>query len=454
MSKFKKILPFLVAVILIAALGVGSAVYLNKKNDISTDSTSVQTEQTNAVGGEQSEATAATENQGEEMTQTTAQGEAVQVQDTWTKETAYTGGQEVIYNGKRYRAKWWTQGDVPDAAGADGPWECVGDAAPSVTQPPADVTEAPVGEPVVGSTGFKVVGYYPSWEPDKLDRIQYDVLTHINYAFAIPTSDGGLRELESPETAKKIIEKAHKHNVKVLIAVGGWSYKDTPLEPTFKEATNSDEKIQKFASAIMNMVNTYGFDGVDMDWEHPRYGDVTATQYTKLMQTLSQQLKSKGKLLTSAVLSGVSVDGVVYYDAAAHSDAVISCVDWFNVMAYDGGDGDRHSPYDFAVNCATYWRDTRKMPKEKVVLGVPFYARPSWAPYSDLLQADSSADGKDMIDYNGMQAHYNGVATIKKKTAWALDNIGGVMMWEVSQDTTDRSKSLLSAIADAIREHK
>ncbi len=374
--------------------------------------------------------------------------------DTWNAETAYTGGNEVVYNGKRFRAKWWTQGETPDANNASGPWECIGDAQPETTQPIDTNTTLPeVGEPVVGNTGFKVVGYYPSWQPDKIDRVQFDVLTHINYAFAIPTAEGGVRPLENGQTAKKLIEIAHQYNVKVLIAVGGWSYNDIPLEATFMDATSSDEKIKKFADAIIALMNEYGFDGVDMDWEHPRVDGDSSVRYTKLMMILSAELKKQGKLLTAAVLSGVTADGNVYYDAAAHKDEVIQCVDWFNVMAYDGGDGERHSSYDFAVNCGNYWKNTRKMPAEKVVLGVPFYARPSWVAYDDILKADSSADSKDVAVYQGMEAYYNGVPTIQKKTQWALENAGGVMIWEVTQDTAERNKSLLSAIGKTIANH-
>lgn len=383
----------------------------------------------------------------------TTQG-GVQLEDTWDAQTAYNGGDEVVYQGKRYRAKWWTQGDTPDAANADGPWEYLGDAQPTATQQTQEGTLPEVGEPVVGNTGFKVVGYYPSWQPDRLDRLQFDVLTHINYAFAVPTAEGGLRPLEHPETAKEIIKRAHQYGVKVLIAVGGWSYNDVPLEPTFVEATSSDEKIKKLGDAIIQLVQEYGFDGVDMDWEHPRVDGDSSVRYTKLMTYLSTQLKKQEKLLTAAVLSGVTADGNVYYDSAAHKDEVIQCVDWFNVMAYDGGDGDRHSSYEFAVNSASYWKNTRKMPAEKVVLGVPFYARPSWAPYDDILKADSSADSKDVAVYQGMEAHYNGIPTIQKKTQWALENIGGVMIWEVSQDTADRGKSLLSAIGKTIAAYR
>ncbi len=46
----------------------------------------------------------------------------------WSASTAYTGGQEAIYEQKLYRAKWWTQGNVPPNSTGNGqPWEFVED---------------------------------------------------------------------------------------------------------------------------------------------------------------------------------------------------------------------------------------------------------------------------------------------------------------------------------------
>lgn len=351
-----------------------------------------------------------------------------------------------------YEAKWWTAGESP-ADNQSGVWERVGDASPEAG---ASTEEEPfIGEPSElknpKSSEFKVVGYFPSWKPAELDKVRYDVLTHINYSFLIPTAEGGVRELDNPNTAKKLIDEAHKNGVRVLIAVGGWSYNEIPLEPTFVAATSSDEKIKQFGDAILKVCDEYGFDGVDMDWEHPRRDGNTSAQYEKLMVYLGEKLHAEGKLLTSAVLSGATPDGGVYYDAAAHTDKVLTTVDWINVMAYDGGDGDRHSSYEFAVNCVDYWRNKRSMPAEKVVLGVPFYARPSWASYEEILAANPDAYKSDKSTFKGMEACYNGYDTIKKKTRHAKQNAGGVMIWEIAQDTRDKEKSLMSAIAEGMK---
>lgn len=376
--------------------------------------------------------------------------------DTWVSEAVYQAGEQVQYANKIYKAKWWTQGDMPSQESDSNPWEFVSD-----VEIKKDNKEKEKGDKDMEKTsikvsgkkdkGFKVVGYYPDWEPSKHDRIQYDVVTHIVYAFAIPNSDGTIKPLDNPGNAKKLISEAHKNGVKVIVAVGGWSYNDVPLEPAFKEATNSDEKINKFVDEMMKMVKEYNFDGIDVDWEHPRYGEPSQKQYEKLILALSKALKKENLLLTSAVLGGVSADGVVMYDAAAHTDKVLDAVDWLNVMAYDGGDGERHSSYDFAINCGKYWKDKRKMSQEKIVLGVPFYGRPSWSTYDAILKVNEDAHKSDISMINGMQAHYNGIETIQKKTKWAKQNLGGIMIWELSQDTIDKDKSLLSAIGKTIK---
>ena len=114
--------------------------------------------------------------------------------------------------------------------------------------------------------------------------------------------------------------------------MGGWSYNGAELEPVFVSATSTSEKTRQLGDEILAMCNEYGFDGVDMDWEHPRVDGPSKNQYQELILYLADTLHAQGKLLTSAVVSGVSADGNIYYDAAAHSDAVLNAVDWIHVM--------------------------------------------------------------------------------------------------------------------------
>lgn len=370
----------------------------------------------------------------------------------WDVGTTYNTGDRVSFNGKIYEAKWWTQGEYPDKSNEWGVWTFIGDVETNVTKPDTEKSNDNSSSTAsLSGSKFKVIGYFPNWKPEKEKEIQYGKLTHLNYAFAIPNNDGTLKPLAEPELAKKIIKNGHKNDVKVLIAVGGWEYNGTPLETTFIAATDTDDKCKKLAGSILSLVDEYGFDGVDMDWEHPRTDGNSKIQYANLLKYLRNGINKKGKILSAAVQAGVNADGNVSWDAAGHTDAALSSLDWINVMAYDGGDGDRHSSFDFSTSAANYWIKTRKLPQNKVVLGLPFYGRPSWASYEEILKADSSAFSKDKAMIDGKEAYYNGIDTIKKKTKWAMENASGIMIWEISQDTPDSSKSLLNAIYETVK---
>ena len=301
---------------------------------------------------------------------------------------------------------------------------------------------------------FKVIGYYfpgPEGTELQLDKVDFSVLTHVIYSFAIPTPEGHLRPIVHPELVKELVEYAHKNNKKISIAVGGWSWEDIPLEATFVQATDSQAKIEQLGDDIIKMCLEYNFDGVDIDWEHPRWKSGTYKQYEALILYLSVRLHKQGKLLTSAVLSGLQWNGVLWDDSASHTDKVFEAVDWLNVMTYDGGEGIKHSTYDFAVNCINYWRYHRGLPKEKVVMGVPFYSYMPPRSYEAILEADKDAWKKDMAVIDGQEFHYNGIATIQKKVDYALENCGGVMFWEVTADTSNKEYSLLQAIGKQIK---
>ena len=294
-----------------------------------------------------------------------------------------------------------------------------------------------------GMDQFKVVGYAPNWYgTGYLDRIDYSQVTHLIYAFAIPTADGEIRPLNDGGFMTALVKKARENDVKVCIAIGGWSYKGEPLESTFAAATDTDAKCRTLANAMLKVVDDYGLDGIDVDWEYPRAN--TSRQYETLIKYLREGLdqRGEGKILTSAVTG---------FMAADYSSTALGCLNWVNVMAYDGNSGSGHSPYQYAVDSVNAWKKVG-LPKEKIMLGVPFYARPNWTSYKDLVAADKNNAAKDKTDYKGATAYYNGVETIGRKTEFALDNAGGVMIWEMSQDyAADKELSLLNKIYETVQ---
>ncbi len=291
------------------------------------------------------------------------------------------------------------------------------------------VAAAPAAATVLPN-GFRSVGYMPSWSGN-VNSVQYNKLTHINYAFALPNSNGTLQAIPSPSKLSSLVTLGHNNGVKVLLAVGGWNDgNDSAFEAL---AANAGSRTT-FVNALVGAVNQYNLDGVDIDWEYPDPG-TSGDNFTALMQQLSTAMHSRGKLLTAAVVSGGGTANGV-------QPAVFGYVDFLNIMAYDGGSP--HANYDWSIASANFWK-SRGLPANKTVLGVPFYSRPNYLTYAQIVAMDAANANRDCITASGAQQCYNGIPTIKRKTQWAMANAGGIMNWELSQDTTG-STSLVSAI--------
>ena len=275
---------------------------------------------------------------------------------------------------------------------------------------------------------FKVVGYMPSWSGD-VGAIQYSKLTHINYAFLLPTATGGLQSIENPSKLQNLVSRAHAAGVKVLIAVGGWNNGD---DSGFESLAGNSSYRSAFVTNMLNFVNQYGLDGVDIDWEYPDQG-ASANNFLALMTQLSTALHGQGKLLTAAVV-GTNGESIL--------SSVFPQVDFLNLMAYDFNNFD-HSTYNYASQSLSYWKG-RGLPAAKAILGVPFYGRPSWESYAALIARGASPYADT---YSGVG--YNGITTIKSKTDLAWTQGGGIMMWELSQDSVG-TYSLLSAIHEEV----
>lgn len=280
----------------------------------------------------------------------------------------------------------------------------------------------------VAQTPFRVIGYMPSWAGN-VNQVQYSKLTHINYAFLLPTNTGGLQAIDNPAKLQSLVSTAHANNVKVLISVGGWNNGD---DSGFEGLAANSTYRNNFVTNMINFVNQYGLDGVDIDWEYPDPG-ASANNYVTLMTQLSTEMHNRGKLLTGAIVGS---------GGASILNSAFTLVDFYNLMAYDYNNFD-HSTYTYASQSVSYWRG-RGLPASKTVLGVPFYGRPTWESYAQLV-ARGANPYADVFDNVG----YNGITTIKQKTNLAFDQGSGVMIWELSQDATG-ANSLVSAIHEVV----
>jgi GH18 family chitinase len=277
---------------------------------------------------------------------------------------------------------------------------------------------------------FRVIAYVTGAVVPEV--IPYERLTHINYAFLIPNSDGSFAPFPNSWKLKKIVTDSHEMGVKVLISVGGWGW-----DTQFEEMASDPASRAIFVQNLAEFVEEFSLDGADIDWEYPKPGQ-SAQNFLALIQALRQAMPTK--LLTTAVVSyGQTGEGVL--------NETFDLFDFVNVMTYDGPDHGTLEQFERGLN---YWQG-RGLSPDKTVMGVPFYARPSEDSYRKIVEADPQYAYVDTIEFNGQAIQYNGIPTIQVKTRLAMERAGGIMFWTFEHDSPGEL-SLLKAIDEVVHD--
>lgn len=293
----------------------------------------------------------------------------------------------------------------------------------------------------------RVVAYVPNWiDLEEFAKgIDYPKVTHLNVAFENPLDEDGTLSFNRRNAA--LITRAKAAKVKVLVSIGGGSASgDKVLKARYFKLL-SDEHRAGFVRKLAGYVKKHGFDGLDVDIEGPSingdYGDFIAE--------LAAALKPEGLLLTAALSKGYGGDRV--------PDAALGHFDFLNIMAYDGAGPwnpeapGQHSSLGFAKEAVAYWT-RRGLPKDKAVLGVPFYGygfgeafRDRSYSYSEILAAHPGADQHDQV---GKTIWHNGIPTLRAKAGLVMEQeLGGVMIWSLDNDVKGE-KSLLNAVHEVL----
>lgn len=293
-------------------------------------------------------------------------------------------------------------------------------------------------EPLPGRQ-LEITCYFPSWAKSA-DDVPYDKVDKIYYSFLRPTPDGGFEPLANPELLKELVRRCREADVKVAIAVGGAL---PHIAPAFEAITADPEIRATFIQNIVDFVEEYDLDGVDIDWEYPIAG-VSDQNCALLMQELHTELHPRGKLLSIAV-PGDSRE-------PRFPPSIFPVIDYLNVMTYDRG-RPLHSTMEYARDGIAYWTGMG-CPPDKIMLGVPFYSRSETAEpltYKEMLRQGADADSDLFTDREGNVHGYNGRSTLREKVKHAQANsIRGIMIWEISQDSRDEY-SLLQTIYETAR---
>ena len=306
-----------------------------------------------------------------------------------------------------------------------------------------------------------VVAYLPSWKmpytPD------WEKITHLCLAFGIVQADGSLNTTEVRKYPT-VIQAARKNKVKVLLSIGGGG------STNFTQAITDPAKRKRLITALDQAIKDLSLDGIDVDYEEWEGGPGGASAGDLVKRTALeatyQELRAKigeDKLITAAVTADWDDQGWGYYNC--FNNTMHQYLDFVSLMVYDqtgpwsGSNVGPHSSRDFFEHAANHWLTNRKLPKKKLVMGVPFYGY--------LFQSADNAEGAEAVAYKDILSryptenphlsdqigllYYDGMVTIEGKADYVRSNeLGGIMFWEITQDTADPAKSLLNVIHQSL----
>ena len=93
-----------------------------------------------------------------------------------------------------------------------------------------------------------------------LDQLMYAFL-YFDDSFKVYT----IEPKDSQFIPQVVAYKQTNTNLKVIASVGGWNFKSA----MFSKMISSSANRKAFISSLLEIMNQYGFDGVDIDWEYP-----------------------------------------------------------------------------------------------------------------------------------------------------------------------------------------
>lgn len=302
------------------------------------------------------------------------------------------------------------------------------------------------------------------------------VLDFIHVAFGL-IKDGEVYWKE--ESGIEDISHIRKINpeIKIVLSIGGWE------ADGFSQAAETADGRNKWAESVVRLVEKYGFDGVDVDWEYPcsdKAGIRAISQdkenFTLLLETMRERLEDSKTL-------SIAAGALKSYLENTQMEKAAKFLDYVQLMTYDlcgewdGVTGHHAGLYSYGEGTPNSDEIIRLfaqagVPYEKMVMGAAFYSR-GWKgveggkpgspaaeiadvlSYGDIIKEleTGQSDYRKYWDEDAKAAYlYNGSEFVTYEDARALQykvkyvkeqEMFGLMYWEYGQDKTGRLTQFL-----------
>jgi len=278
----------------------------------------------------------------------------------------------------------------------------------------------PVERPLP-TADFRIVGYLPEYRVMTVDPVVASTVSDLIFFSLEPTPDGGIdsHRLTPPIEARLRTIQKNNPQLRRLVAFGG-----ADRSNGFAPMATDPARRRRFITALGPFCRAHGFAGVDYDWEFPK----TAAESRALASLVVETKRALAPLGLT-----VSIAVAPWDDFPA---PVLAAVDALHFMTYF--DDKQRAPLMHAVQ-ETEALLRKGAARKKVMMGVPFYGEQRDSSdvtptYGEIAKRYHPAPETDTVD----GVAFNGPATIRQKTRYAFRHrLGGIMIWELGQDTRD-----------------
>ena len=317
------------------------------------------------------------------------------------------------------------------------------------------------------------------------------MLSHINVAFGRLTSEGRIHisHLNMNDRLSQI--RAWNPGIKVLISI----VPEQDHSNAFTKCAASADLRKRVARSCVEIIDQYGYDGVDFDWEYPcvpSNGMDSAPEDKHNFTLLCSAVRKAIDGLCGGGLLTIAAGADLYYAESVELSALADILDYICLMTYDLKCGFHalagHHTQLFSSTGDVFRNSCDQalrlfcdygFPKEKLLMGAAFYSR-KWENVTNrnhgLLQISPKGGGygpgftdlsENWIDKRGYTRYwddeakapylfdgstfisYDDEASIAHKAAYVAENgYGGIFYWE---HRSDPSRRLLNALYNGLR---
>lgn len=236
--------------------------------------------------------------------------------------------------------------------------------------------------------------YYSEYAkaPDRMGETMDGVNVVSPSFFSLERESNGEIYDNAKDDGVEYIEWAHNNNYQVWAMFSNNSLKDTT-----SQILNDYEKREAMIENLMDLVEEYNLDGVNVDFENMNESDKNV--YSRFLIELAPRLKKIGKTLSVDV---TAPDGSETWSLCFDRNTIANVADYIVFMAYDqygtsSNKAGTTAGYNWVEANIKKFLGQEDVDPEKIILGIPLYMR-LWEEDDDGTAKPEVVNMKDMFD--------------------------------------------------------